>query len=114
MSEKAGVQRLNFDIAPPVDGPSLSDVVLVRKVDSFHAGDDPDEPLIFEKGKVTPNVVGDVPVGAKSVSLFFIVHPDAELKDPVKVEMEAVSFFLLSLLSFCCVLFSVVVVSFFF
>ena len=88
MSEKAGVQRLNFDIAPPVDGPSLSDVVLVRKVDSFHAGDDPDEPLIFEKGKVTPNVVGDVPVGAKSVSLFFIVHPDAELKDPVKVEME--------------------------
>jgi VWFA-related protein len=88
ISDKAGVQRVNFDVAQPADGPSLSDVVLVRKVDGFHASEDPDEPLAFEKGRVTPNVVGDVPVGAKSVSLFFIVHPDAKSKDPVKVEME--------------------------
>lgn len=88
MSDKAGVQRTNFEIGAPADGPSLSDVVLVRKVDGFHASDDPDEPFIFEKGKVTPNISGDVPLGAKSVSLFFVVHPDSKAKDPVKVEME--------------------------
>ena len=88
LSDKAGVQRVNFEVAPPVEGPSLSDVVLVRKVDAFHAGDDPEEPLTFEKGRVTPNIVGDVPVGAKAVSLFFLVYPDAKSKDPVKVEME--------------------------
>jgi VWFA-related protein len=88
ISDKAGVQKVNFVIAPPADGPSLSDVVLVRKVDGVHASEDADEPLMFEKGRVTPNVVGDVPLGAKSVSLFFIVHPDAKSKDPVKVEME--------------------------
>jgi VWFA-related protein len=88
IGEKAGVQRVNFEVATPGDGPSLSDVVLVRKVDGFHAGEDPEEPLIFEKGNVTPNVAGDVPSGAKSVSLFFIVHPDAKAKDAVKVEME--------------------------
>lgn len=88
LSDKAGVQRVNFEIAPAADGPMLSDVVLVRKVEGGRASEDPDEPLIFEKGKITPNVVGDVPVGAKSVSLFFIVHPDAKSKEPVRVEME--------------------------
>jgi VWFA-related protein len=88
LSDKAGVQRMNFEITPPAGGPSLSDVVLVRKVEGGRSSEDPDEPLIFEKGTITPNVVGDVPAGAKSVSLFFIVHPDAKSKDPVKVEME--------------------------
>ena len=88
MSDKAGVQRMSFEVAPSASGPSLSDVVLVRKVEGGRSSEDADEPLIFEKGTVTPNLVGDVPVGAKAVSLFFIVHPDAKQKDPVKVEME--------------------------
>ena len=88
LSDKAGVQRMNFEVASATEGPYLSDVVLVRKVEGGHSSEDPDEPLTFEKGRVTPNVVGDVPEGAKSVSLFFIVHPDAKSKEPVKVEME--------------------------
>ena len=88
MNDKAGVQRVDFEIAPPADGPSLSDVVLVRKVEGGRSSEDGDEPLAFEKQNVTPNVLGDVPAGAKSVSLFFIVHPDAKSKEPVKVEME--------------------------
>jgi hypothetical protein len=88
MSDKVGIQRVNFEVAQVPEGPSLSDVVLVSKVDSAHVEDDPDEPLIFEKGKLTPNISGDVPQGTKSVSLFFIVHPDAKSKDPVKVQME--------------------------
>jgi VWFA-related protein len=86
LSDKAGVQRVNFEIPSSADGPSLSDVVLVRNIGGV--GDDPEEPLLFDKGKITPNVSGDVPEGAKSVSLFFIAHPDAKSKEPVKVEME--------------------------
>ena len=88
ISGKAGVRRVEFEITPVPEGPSLSDVVLVRRVDGVQANQDPDEPLTFEKGKVSPNVAGDVPIGAKSVSLFFIVHPDAKSTDAVKVEME--------------------------
>ncbi|WP_109485476.1 VWA domain-containing protein [Occallatibacter savannae] len=88
LSDKAGAQRMSFEVPPNPSGPSISDVVLVRKVEGGRSSEDPDEPLTFEKGLVTPNVVGDVPEGAKSVSLFFIVHPDGTSKDPVKVEME--------------------------
>ena len=88
MSDKAGVQRMPFEVTEAANGPSLSDVVLVRKVEGARSSEDADEPLTFEKGTVTPNVAGDVPEGSKSVSLFFIVHPDAKSKDPVKVEME--------------------------
>lgn len=88
LGERAGVQRAEFEIAAPAAGPSLSDVVLVRRVDGLQMNEDPDEPLIFEKSRVTPNLSGDVPAGTKAVSLFFIVHPEANSKDPVKVEME--------------------------
>ena len=87
-SDKAGVQRTNFEISPQRAEPSLSDVVLVRNVGGLASEDDPEEPLLFDKGKITPNVSGDVPEGAKSVSLFFVAHPDPKTKDPVKVEME--------------------------
>lgn len=88
MSGKAGVQRVNCDFAPPVEGPSLSDVVLVRKLEGARSMEDLEEPLMFEKRGVTPNVAGEVETGAKAVSLFFIVHPYAKSKEPVKVEME--------------------------
>lgn len=88
LAEKAGVRRVDFQIAAPAEGPSLSDVVLVRKVDGLQTNEDPSEPLIFEKGRVTPNLIGDVPASAKAVSLFFIMHPDAKSKDSVQVEME--------------------------
>jgi len=66
----------------------LIEIVLVRKVDTFHEEDDPLEPLRFEKGKLTPNLSGQLPENAKSVSLFFILHPDPKSADPATLEME--------------------------
>ena len=43
----------------------------------------------YEKGKITPNLVGLIPAGTKNVSLFFILHPDPKLSEPVTLEMEA-------------------------
>jgi VWFA-related protein len=67
---KAGAKRVNFEIPAVQPSPSLSEIVLVRKVDTFHEEDDPLEPLRFEKGKLTPNLSGQLPANAKSVSLF--------------------------------------------
>lgn len=87
--EKAGAQRIPFEIPPAAATPSLSDIVLVRKVDAFHEEDDPVEPLRYENGKIMPNIAGDVPEHAKSVSLFFILHPDPNSKEPVTLQISA-------------------------
>jgi hypothetical protein len=89
LGEKAGAQRINFEIPRAAATPSLSDIVLVRKVDTFNEEDDPLEPMKYEKGKVTPNLSGEVPGKAKDVSLFFILHADRHSKEPATLEMEA-------------------------
>jgi VWFA-related protein len=87
--QKAGAKRMNFEIPPVQSALSLSDIVLVKKVDTFHEEDDPLEPMKYEKGKITPNLSAEVPDDAKSVSLFFILHPDPKSKEPLTLEMEA-------------------------
>lgn len=89
LGEKACAQRINFEIPASQTSVSLSDIVLVRKVDTFHAEDDPAEPMRYEDSKVTPNISGLVPENAKGVSLFFILHPDPKSKEPVTLEMVA-------------------------
>jgi VWFA-related protein len=88
-SDKAGVQRIDFEVPPDQTDLSLSDLVVVRKVDATHDGDDLQEPMRFEKSKVTANLSGDIPQSEKAVSLFFILHPDPKSKDPVTLEMVA-------------------------
>jgi VWFA-related protein len=81
-------QRTNFTIAAAPAGPALSDVVLVRAMDKLAEGADPAEPLKYEDGKVTPNLSGQLSPDDKSVSVFFILHPDAHSAEPAKLEME--------------------------
>ncbi|WP_058186313.1 VWA domain-containing protein [Terracidiphilus gabretensis] len=84
---KIGAQRIPFTVPPPA---VLSDMVLVRKMDPVHENDDDDplEPLRYDKGRVTPNLTGELPENAKGVSIFFIAHPDATVKDAPKLELE--------------------------
>jgi VWFA-related protein len=89
-SEKMSAQRIPFEIPAVVGGPALSDMVLVRKMDAFNEDADPLEPLRYESGKVTPNLSGIVPQGAKSVSLFMILHPDPHVSDPPTLEMQVI------------------------
>jgi len=87
---KYGATRIVFQIPPAQATPSLSPIVLVRHADSINDdNDDPLEPMRFEKSKITPNVSGVVPAGAKNISLFFILHPDPNSKSPATLEMEA-------------------------
>jgi VWFA-related protein len=87
-SGKASAERIEFEIPPLKSGPSLSQLVLVRKVEAFHEEDDPIEPMRYEKGKVTPNLSGRLPENANSVSLFLILHPDPQISTPATLEIE--------------------------
>lgn len=87
---KYGAQRAVFVIPANQSAPALSPIVLVKHVDTINDdNDDPLEPMRYEKGKITPNLGGIVPAGAKNVSLFFILHPDPKSKEPATLEMEA-------------------------
>ena len=87
---KYGAQRSVFEIPPKQVTPALSPIVLVKKVDTINDdNDDPLEPMRYEKGRITPNLLGTVPAGTRSVSLFFIVHPDPQSQEPATLEMEA-------------------------
>ena len=87
MSGKASAQRMNFEISEASSGPALSEIALVRKVDTYHEEDDPLEPMRFEKGKITPDLSGRLPENTKSVSLFFFLHPDPKVSAPATLEM---------------------------
>ena len=90
-SGKTGAQRSQFEIPSQPPGISLSDMVLVRKMEgTWSVEDDPLEPLRYEHQKVTPNLVGELPVHPKDVSLFFILHPDPASSEPMTLEMEMV------------------------
>ncbi|MGC1423241.1 MAG: VWA domain-containing protein [Terracidiphilus sp.] len=87
---KAGAQRMVFEVPQSQASPALSPIVLVKSVDAINDdNDDPLEPMRYEKGKITPNLVGLIPAGTKNVSLFFILHPDPKSSEPVTLEMEA-------------------------
>lgn len=88
-SGKTGAMRADFEIAKQPGGVSLSDMVLVEKMEGSHVeDDDPLEPLRYEHQRVTPNLAGELRAHAKDVSLFFILHPDPTSSEPLTLELE--------------------------
>jgi VWFA-related protein len=87
-SGDAAAERVSFDVPEAPAGPALSDMILVRRINTFSADADSMEPLRYENGKVTPNLSGQVTHDAKTVSLFFILHPDPKVSEPPTLEME--------------------------
>lgn len=83
----AAAQRIKFEIPDPPPGPSLSDMVLVRRLDTYRSEADPDEPLRYGNGRVTANLSGRVPRDEKNVSMFFILHPDPKSAEQPTLEM---------------------------
>jgi len=88
VAEKASVAQSQFQLAAPKAAPFLSDLVLVRRLESngsnattgasasAHAADDSlGDPLQSTSGQVVPNLDGTIRAGTKEVSLFFLIHP---------------------------------------
>jgi VWFA-related protein len=87
-NEKAGAQRLEFEIPSVPAGPALSDVAIVQRVVPLPADMDSAEPLRYGSGKVIPSISGRVPHGAKEISFFSVLHPDPNSTEQPTLEME--------------------------
>ena len=77
--EKSAVKLDTFQLTAPQAGPSLSDLVVVKRVDPVASGiaqqDNLGDPLHSTTGEVIPNLAGTIEAGTKDVSLFFMIHP---------------------------------------
>jgi VWFA-related protein len=88
-SGKASVERTEFSIPSESNGPSLSDLTMVRRVDQIPAVQmDSAGPFRYGNGKVVPSLSTHVPHGVKQISFFFEVHPDPDSADLPRLEME--------------------------
>ena len=87
-NEKAGAQRLEFEVAAQPAGPTLSDVTLVQRVVPMPQDLDSQEPLRYGTSRVIPSISGRVPHGTKDISFFFVIHPDPKSADQPTLEME--------------------------
>ena len=87
-SGKAGARRTPFEIPNPPGAPSLSNMVLVRQTEPFHADDDPTEPLRHGNDRVMPNLTGALAPSAKSVSVFFTSHSDPKAAEASTLKIQ--------------------------
>ncbi len=87
-SEKKSAQRIDFEIPPDPPAPSLSEVILVRKMDPIHDDSDPLDPLHFENAQVTANLSGLVPQDGKPLALFLMLHPAPHSSEAPTLQME--------------------------
>lgn len=90
-SGKMSTERRAFEVTGQAGALGLSDLVLARKLDPVSVVDlDPQEPLLFERKKVTPILDADVRGSAKAPAVFFLMHPDAQSGDSMHLDMEVV------------------------
>jgi VWFA-related protein len=87
-NEKAGAQRLDFEIPNQATGLALSDLTLVQRLVPMPQEMDAVEPLRYGSSKVIPSISSRVPHGAKEISVFFVVHPDPTSAELPTLEME--------------------------
>jgi len=89
-SGKLGGERRSFDVPNAAAGPFLSDVAMVRRIDSSAEEEelDPLEPLHYQHGKVVPSIGGQVMPGTKELSFFFLVRSDSGMSEQAMLEMK--------------------------
>jgi VWFA-related protein len=85
---KAGAQRIPFEIPKGAATPSLSKIVLVRRLDPLRAGEDMGEPLRQGTVRVTPNLSGTLAPGVTDVSVFFATHTDPHGAEKAKLLLQ--------------------------
>jgi len=89
-SGKAGAQRITFEIPNASAMPSLGDMVIVRQTEPARAEGDPSDPLRHGSDEVIPNLSGQLPAGAKDVSVFFIAHVDQHAADTATLNIQVI------------------------
>jgi len=90
-SGKAGAQRLTFRISQAPSGPALSDIAMIQRIDPVPEEADPTEPMRYGKGKVVPSASEQVVAGKNELSFFFVIHPDPNLAEQPRLDMQILS-----------------------
>jgi len=88
LSGKAAAKRQTFEVSDSRQVPELSDLMVVRGIEPADTGSS--EPDLFWRGdrRVQPNLYGQLPAGARNVSVFFLAHADPKSKEPAGVKLE--------------------------
>jgi len=76
VSGKAGANRTEFSIPAPPEGPWLSDVVLVRHMQSANGATDAMEPMEYQKARVVPSLDHTVSSGTQQISFLVKIRRD--------------------------------------
>ncbi len=86
---KAGAQRMSFNVPAPEKGVSISDAALVRSFAKQATAMDPQDPFEYQGGKITPNLDSHLKAekGA-AMSLYVVVYPDPTIADKPKLTLE--------------------------
>ena len=86
---KAGAQRMSFNVPAPQKGVSISDAALVRSFAKQATAMDPQDPFEYQGGKITPNLDSHLKAekGA-AMSLYVVVYPDPSIADKPKLTLE--------------------------
>ncbi|HLJ75973.1 MAG TPA: hypothetical protein VKT75_01095, partial [Acidobacteriaceae bacterium] len=88
IGSKAGAQRTTFTIEPPVHGPALSDMALVRSIEPLHADTASFEPMRYINGRIVPDLADELPENTRNLSVFFLVHPLPPTAGQPQLEMQ--------------------------
>lgn len=86
-SGKIGATRATFVVPPPAAGSSLSDLVLVQRMDPFPGELDATEPMRYGDRKIFANVGARMAQGVNKIDLFSIVHAQPQGGVPARLEL---------------------------
>ena len=88
-ANKLGVKKTPFVVEAKPSGVSLSNLCLVRNYQANAKDLDPNEPLQFQGGKITPTLSGKIfAVKGAQLSTFFVVYPDPAIKAAPTASIE--------------------------
>jgi len=88
-ANKIGVKKSEFVVDAPKSGVGLSSLCLVRNYQPGVKDLDPNDPMQFQGGRITPTMSGQVYAApGAQLSTFFIVYPDPAIKSAPTAKIE--------------------------
>jgi VWFA-related protein len=87
-SGQAAAKRQAFDVSPSRSELELSDLMVVRDIESPDSANSEMDLLWHGERRVLPNLYGELPLATHRVSVFLIAHADPASQSPATVKLE--------------------------
>ncbi|HXI40456.1 MAG TPA: VWA domain-containing protein, partial [Bryobacteraceae bacterium] len=89
--ERVSTRRVAFFVPAPTDGPTLSSLSLIRRVEPATETRDSGDPFLFSGGKVTPMLANMIPRGPEStVAMYFVLYPNRSITQTPELEIDLI------------------------